>query len=51
MKSKGKRNEPQTERGEPAPSQITHDDPHSRHSIHLAKQAYSVLSGKMVQHL
>jgi hypothetical protein len=51
MKSKGKRDEPDTGGCDPAPPEIADDDATSRDAIHLTKNLEGRLSGEMVQEL
>jgi hypothetical protein len=51
MKSKGKRGDPESCRGDPAAPEIADDDPNARDAVHLAQQLERVGARKVVQDL
>ena len=51
MKSKGKREEPQSSGCDPASPEVADDDSNSRDAIHLAQKRHRVTTGKMMQDL
>src|ERR1700680_3383739 len=51
MKSKGKREEPQSRRRDPAPVDVAYDDANSSDTIHLAQQRGRIVSSEVMQHL
>jgi hypothetical protein len=51
MKSKGKRDQPQARRGEPASPEVAYDHANSRDAVHFAQQSQRVFAGEMVQDL
>lgn len=51
MKEEGKRDRPDSGRGQPAPPQVAHDDAMARHALHLAQEGGERVAGKVVRHL
>ena len=51
MKSQGKRDDPESDRRQPAAPDVAHDHSLARDAVHFAQQVQRIESGEVMQHL